>query len=107
MHFDNATLQVLRFVTQHALAHWVRLRNGQPLPLLTEFETDGWSHEVGQLSFCSGEIENDRPRYRVLREGSHVAAAYNSDWTGKYLDEVFPEHMNDGACHVRSLPGEP
>lgn len=94
MHFDHASVQIIRSVTQCGLfLQWDRLRNGRPLPLLNELDLDGRNHDAGQLSFCSVETENERSRYRVLREGSHVAAAYNSDRTGKYLDDLFPDHV--------------
>jgi hypothetical protein len=94
MHFDKASAQIIRSVTQRGLyLQWDRLRNGRPMPLLNELELDGRNHDAGQLSFFSVETGNGRSRYHVLREGSHMVAAYNSDWTGKYLDEVFPDHI--------------
>ncbi len=102
MHFDNASLQIIRSVTQRGLVlHWDRLRKGRPLPTLIEFEPDERSHEASQLSFCSVELESDRPRYRVLHGGSQMAAAYDSDWTGWHLDDALPEHVKtSGPCCV-------
>lgn len=98
MHFDNASLQIIRSVTQRGLVlHWDRLRRRRPLPTLIEFEPDERSHDASRLSFCSVAFECGRPRYRVLHEGSQVAAAYASNWTGRYLDDALPEHVKPAA----------
>ncbi len=98
MHFDNASLQIIRSVTQRGLVlHWDRLRKGRPLPTLIEFDPDKRSHEASQLSFCSVAFESGQPRYRVLHEGSQMAAAYNSNWTDRYLDDALPEHAKPAA----------
>ncbi|WP_371422215.1 hypothetical protein [Tardiphaga sp.] len=94
MHFDHASVQIIRSVTQRELfLKWDRLKTGRLLPALIELELDGRTHDTGGLSFCSIDTHNGKPRYRLLRAGSVAAAAYNSDWTGQYLDVVFPDHI--------------
>jgi hypothetical protein len=104
MHFDEASAQIIRSITQRGLLlQWDRLRNGRPLPLLRELDLDGRNHDMGQLSFWSVETDNGKSRYHVLREGSHMVSAYNSDRTGKYLDEMLPDHIKASvlAAHDR------
>jgi hypothetical protein len=98
MDFGKANAQIIRSVTQRGLfLQWDRLRNGRTLPLLTELDLDGRNHDTGQLSLCSVETDDGKARYHVLREGSHMVTAYSSNWTGKYLDEVFPDHIKASA----------
>ena len=83
MHFEEASTQIIRSITQRGLyLQWDRLRKGRSLPLPTELDLDGRNHDAGQLSFCAVEANSGKTRYRVLRHGSHLATAYNSDWTG-------------------------
>jgi hypothetical protein len=98
MNFDNAIVQIVRSVAQRWLyLQWDRLRNGRRLPLIDEVDLDGRVHDAGELLFCLIETEKDKPRYRVLCEGAQVAAAYDADWTGRYLDEVFPDYIKASA----------
>lgn len=94
MHFEDANQQIIRATTQRGLLlHWERSRKDRPLPSLTDFDPDGRSHDAGDLSFFAVESANGGVSYRVLREGSRVAAAYDTDWTGKYLHDVLPQHV--------------
>jgi hypothetical protein len=98
MHFDEASAQIIRSITQRGhLLQWDRLRNGRPLPPLRELNLDRRNHDVSQLSFCSVETDNGKSRCLVLRKGSHTVSAYNSYWTGKYLDEVLLDHIKASA----------
>lgn len=96
MHFEDADQQIIRSTTQRGLMlHWERSKKERPLLPLTEFDLDGRCHDAGQLSFCAVEGINDGVSFRVLREGSQVMAAYDSDWTGQYLHDVLPRHVKD------------
>lgn len=92
MQFDFAVLQVIKSVTQREAAlAWNRLREGRPLPSLSEFDFNESAHDPRQLAFCLVENQNDRRRYRILHSGTQITEAYDSSLEDKYLDHVFPE----------------
>jgi PilZ domain len=91
MSFGFSSPQVIRSAKQRALAeHWDRLASGRLFPELTELRGIDDIHDPRQLVVWNVEGQGRLRKFRALYQGEHVAAVFNSEWTGKTMEAVVP-----------------
>ena len=71
------------------LACWIRIHPGDRLPARAAFDPLDVPGILPHLVLT--DVVRDPYRFRVRVMGTAVVAAMGSDFTGKYLDEVFPD----------------
>lgn len=90
------------------LQYWIAIHPGHALPGRRDFDPAEVPTALGNLVLT--EVERGPYRFRVRLMGTAVVAAMGKDFTGRYLDEVFPEvqdtliHMDRVAVVESGLP---
>jgi hypothetical protein len=92
--FEQQSLDVVKSVSQRALAMcWARAAANRSFPSLHALEVDNRTHDPKQLVIWQVERSGDAVSFRAMHQGSHVAEAFNSTWTGRRMDEVVPAFL--------------
>ena len=93
MNFENGTVQIIRSISQRALADvWAGFaRDG--LPSFDQFRPGPRVHDPKQLAVWKVEANKTELDFRALYRGLLVDEAFSDDWTGKTLREVTPPSL--------------
>ena len=70
------------------LSHWIAIHPGDRIPARAEFDPLSVPRVLPSLVLT--DVERDPYRFRVRVMGTAVVEAMGEDFTGRYLDEVWP-----------------
>ena len=88
--FAVGSLSCIKSVSQRGLAaYWDRVSAARPYPSFDEFDPGPRLHDPKQLVVWKVE-DGPRRNFRALSVGGLVREAFNTNWTGKTLEEVTP-----------------
>ncbi|WP_420405232.1 PAS domain-containing protein [Nisaea sp.] len=74
------------------LAHWISIHPGDRIPARADFDPLDIPRLLPNLVLT--DVERDPWRFRVRVMGTAVVEAMGEDFTGRYLDEVWPDAGN-------------
>ncbi|GHD59845.1 hypothetical protein GCM10017083_44970 [Thalassobaculum fulvum] len=74
------------------LEYWVAIHPGDRLPSRRDFDPLKVRKALPNLVLT--DVERDPYRFRIRLMGTAVVAAMQRDFTGRYLDEVWPDAQN-------------
>ena len=69
--------------------YWISIHPGDALPGRRDFDPAAVPMALGNLVLT--DVERDPYRFRVRLMGTAVVAAMGKDFTGRYLDDAFPD----------------
>lgn len=84
-----------------ALAYWKRKRGSRPMPSRAEIEPWEMTALLPNLQLIDVVDGGARFRYRLV--GTAIVAAFGREYTGKWLEELFPNERSKFAAEVYRL----
>jgi hypothetical protein len=101
MEFVNGRPDLVRAINQRwLLKQWDILRNGRALPDWQNVDTNELAGISANLSYMEVVRNGGQPRFLIAYHGTQMAEVYGSQCAGKFLDDVLPPALRDGALAI-------